>query len=123
MEAKYIAVTFVDAINSHDVAALALLMSDTHVLVDTQGKRLQGCDILRAAWRDFFVWFPDYHIEIERIVVDGDFVVLIGSASGTYSDNSRWSIPTVWTAQICGCRVSEWRVYADGAPVCQLLQN
>ena len=115
MEAKHIATVFVDAINSHDVEALCLLMTDCHVFVDSCGRRFSDSAAMRQAWRDTFRWFTHYRIEVERIIVDGNFVVMIGTANGMTPANECWSMPSVWTAKIEGSRVSEWRVYADSA--------
>jgi ketosteroid isomerase-like protein len=123
MEAKHVATVFVDAINSHDVEALCLLMTECHVFVDSCGRRFSDSAAMRQAWRDTFRWFANYRIEVERIIVDCNFVVLIGTANGTTPTNECWSMPSVWTAQIEGSRISEWRVYADSASIHRMVGN
>jgi ketosteroid isomerase-like protein len=113
MDAKYVAAVFVDAINSHDVEALCLLMTDNCMFTDACGRTHHSVDSLRKAWHDTFRWFPDYQIRIERIVVDGQFVVLIGSTRAKADSEQCSAIPTVWTAEIEDNRVSSWRVYAE----------
>ena len=123
MDAKHIAAVFVDAINTHDVEALCLLMTDDHVFTDACGRTHNSVDSLRQAWLDTFRWFPDYQIRIDRFVVDGQFVVMIGSTSAKPNSEHCSAIPTVWTAEIEGNRVHAWRVYMNTMPVNAPLQN
>jgi ketosteroid isomerase-like protein len=123
MDAKYVAAVFVDAINSHDVEALCLLMTDNHVFTDACGRTHHSVDSLRKAWQDTFRWFPDYQIRIERFVIDGQFVAMIGSTSAKPNSESCSAIPTVWTAEIAVNRVSSWQVYMNIMPMNQTESN
>jgi ketosteroid isomerase-like protein len=123
MDAKYVAAVFVDAINSHDVEALCLLMTDNHVFTDACGRTHHSVDRLRQAWQDTFRWFPDYQIRIERFVIDGQFVVLIGNTRAKADSEHCSAIPTVWTAEIEGNRISSWQVYLNTMPANQTESN
>lgn len=118
LEAKIVAVSFVDAINTQDMEALAALMGDEHLFTDSLGNFYAGCAALKKAWRDYFAAFPNYRIEIDEIYTEGQRVLLIGKASGRYSadctsEENSWQIPMVWKALVAGYHVREWSVYGD----------
>ena len=114
---------FLNAINRHDVAALAALMTEDHLFVDSLGNEMRGRDTMRAGWRGYFAFCPDYSVAREHAIADGPRVALFGKAGGTISDagklvpDNAWSIPAAWLAVIEGGLVREWRVYADNKPV------
>ncbi len=95
MEAKYIVIAFVDAINSKDKNAVRQLMI-TDALAD------QYQPIL-----------PNYTIQVEHIICDCHRVVLTGQAPSCYE-----SVPAVWVAQLCGQRIMDWQVYFSGTSTC-----
>lgn len=112
-----LAVGFVDAVNSHDIDAVAALLSDDHVFIDARGNRTQGRDTVCEGWAVYFSWFPDYTIELTDVLESGNVVALFGFASGTYRDTGRrWEIPAAWKAVVDGDTLREWQVYADTAP-------
>ena len=89
---KLIAVAFVDAINSQDIEALQTLFAAPCLLQKEHS-------------------LLDYQIQVERIMLDNDLVVLIGEAY-----NKEVRIPATWTAQICGSHVLDWQVYLSETP-------
>jgi uncharacterized protein (TIGR02246 family) len=113
----------VENINSHDVDAIAALLTADHRFVDSLGNLTQGRDMLRAAWRQYFRMVPDYQIKVERALADGPHVVLLGVASGTYTPDgtlharNAWSTPMALRALIQGALIAEWQVYADNEPI------
>ena len=110
-------------INSHDVDAIAALLTSDHRFVDSLGGVTQGREALRAGWRQYFRMVPDYQIEVERTLADGPLVVLLGVARGTYttdgtlSAQNAWSTPAALRALIQDGLVAEWQVYADNEPI------
>jgi uncharacterized protein (TIGR02246 family) len=110
-------------IKSHDVDAIAALLTPDHRFVDSLGGVTQGRDALRAGWRQYFRMVPDYQIEVERTLADGPHVVLLGSARGTYTTDgtlraqNAWSTPAAFRALIREGLVAEWQVYADNEPM------
>lgn len=121
---------FIDRVNAHDADGLASMLSDDHVFTDSLGRALRGDRAtLRTAWQAYFCLAPDYRIDIDRIVQDGDLFVLFGRAEGTCVDagvlrpENHWRIPAAWAAEVRGGLVSTWRVFADNTPVASILQR
>ena len=118
-----VARSFVDRINARDVDGLAALMTDDHRFVDSLGGVTAGRDTMRAGWAGYFRMVPDYTLEPAEWFADGEVVVLVGTARGTYSPDGvggpdrRWQTPAACRAVIRGDRVAEWRVIADNEPV------
>jgi ketosteroid isomerase-like protein len=121
--AEAVALTFVKAINRHDVDALAALMTPEHRSVDSLGKMVEGRDNARAVWVGCFRMVPDYAISLEETVCSGPVVILLGGAQGTYTPDgwlkaeNSWETPAAFRAVIKDGKVSEWRVYADNEPM------
>jgi uncharacterized protein (TIGR02246 family) len=113
----------VACINSHDAAAVAALLTPDHRFIDSLGAEVRGRDALQNGWRQYFSMVPDYQIEVDRVLVDGQQVVLLGVARGTYTTDgslnpeNAWSMPGAWRALIRDGLVAEWQVYADNEPI------
>ncbi len=115
---------FVDAINQHDLAALARLMADDHEFVDSLGTCVPGRALVAAAWRTYFKMVPDYTLRVDESFVQGDVAVLLGTAGGTYAGaatDGRWQTPAAVRAVVRDGRVAQWRIYADNEPIRQLM--
>jgi ketosteroid isomerase-like protein len=120
MEAKEVFRAFVAAINRHDVAGLAALMTPDHVFVDSLGNRVTSAAAMEAGWRGYFAMCPDYAIHIDHVISDGHIVLAVGEASGTIHGVA-WKTPAAWSAGILDARITEWRVFADNKPVYEIL--
>lgn len=120
---------FVRAINRQNVDALASLMTPDHTFTDSLGNTVAGRDRMRAGWAGYFGMVPDYSITIEESCGDGDVVVLLGVAGGTYKssagmpEENRWQTPVAIRARVDDCLVAEWRVYADNEPLRVLMRK
>jgi ketosteroid isomerase-like protein len=118
---------FVAKINAHDVGGIIALMSPDHLFVDGLGATFRGVDQMRAGWKSYFAWFPDYAIEITEQFSRGDTVGLFGKARGTYAVNGKlerensWEVPAAWRAMVRNGRVAEWQVYCDNDPVRKIM--
>ena len=115
---KQIVQNFANAINEHDVDKICSLMTDDHKFIDSQGNEVVGKDKMKAGWIGYFQLFPDYKIEITDIFLDGDIVVAVGFASGTFQGRTEikensWHLPASWKAVIKNGKICLWQVYAD----------
>jgi ketosteroid isomerase-like protein len=112
-----------DAINRHDAAGLAALMTDDHVFTDSLGDAVRGREKMTGGWQAYFAFCPDYWVTHEMIFGDGDSVAVFGAAGGTIAANgklppeNKWRTPAAWLAIVENGLVKEWRVYADNKPV------
>jgi uncharacterized protein (TIGR02246 family) len=124
---KSVAQAFVNAINHQSVEEIVDLMTEDHVFVDSLGTRSEGKQRMKAGWEGYFRMVPDYTIVIDETFVDGDVVVMLGTAQGTYSADgglrpeNKWSTPAAWRALIRSSLVAEWRIYADNEPIRQIM--
>jgi len=105
-----VALQFNEAINRRDLSALTALMTEEHQFVDSAGTVLTGRDAAAAAWAGFFERFPDYRNHFEAVRSRGPRVVMVGRS---VCDVPELHGPAIWTAQVEGSRVREWRVYED----------
>jgi ketosteroid isomerase-like protein len=122
-----VAHAFAQAINLHDLEALAAWMTADHRFIDSLGNIMEGRDKMRAGWAGYFRMVPDYTITIEDSFDDGAVVVMLGSARGTYApdgnlrEENHWQTPAAFRALIADGKVAEWRVYADNEPIRRLM--
>jgi ketosteroid isomerase-like protein len=114
---------FVAAINAHDVDGIVECMSPEHVFVDSLGNRIPGT-AMRTGWQQYFEMVPDYWIKTEEEIPNGEEVILLGKAGGTFvpadgvlRTENRWETPAAWRAVVAGDKVTEWRVYCDNEPI------
>ena len=114
-----IALEFVRRINSHDLDGLTDLMSEDHTFVDIEGGIGRGREAMRNGWSQYFSAFPEYQIDVVRVVPLGDVVLLIGRTAGSHVPREIELIETViWSATIEDGFVTEWRiVYTDAEKV------
>ena len=124
-----IAMEFIDRVNRRSPDAIAELMTDDHLFVDSLGEVRSGREVMRRNWARYFSMFPDYTVEVERAFSDDQVVALVGRAGGSYApdgvlrEENRWELPAAWRAVIRGGLVSEWQVYADNSPVLKIIER
>lgn len=114
---------FVRAINRQDTEALAALMTPEHRFTDSLGNVFVGREAMRAGWAMYFRSVPDYSLAIEESFADGQTVVMLGLAQGTYSpdgslkEENRWTTPVALRARVENRLIAAWQVYADNEPI------
>ena len=74
---------FMDLINRRDADKLAELMTEDHLFVDSLGQSIYGREKMRAGWRGYYAFCPDYSISHDEILARGDLVAVFGAAAGT----------------------------------------
>ena len=105
---------FVEAINEHNVEKIIELMSEDYEFIDTWNRKETKKE-MSIGWKDYFEWFPDYHIEILEYFKSNASIGLLGFASGSYkgNKNSYWKIPAFLKITVEKEKVKLWQVVAD----------
>ncbi len=120
---------FMNAINRQNVEDLAALMTADHVFIDGLGTRVSGRDQMKKAWGGYFGIVPDYTVTADETFSNGDVVVVLGMARGTYAGGgalkaeNAWQTPAAWRAVVRDGQIAEWRVYADNEPIRQIMSR
>lgn len=120
---------FVVAINSHSVEKISALMTGDHTFIDAQNNQVAGKEKMAAGWKGYFEWFPDYKIEVEKIISDKDTFAMFGYAQGTFHDlnpdssHAHWRLPASWRAVVQGNKIAIWQVYADTKIPFEIIQR
>jgi len=104
--AKLAALAFVDAVNTHDPARVAATMTLDHVFIDASGMRHKGRETMRAGWREYFGWFPDYEIQIETVFPGPPSAVPFDSVP-SYTENA--NVPVALFGWAKGTASSQFR--------------
>ena len=118
---------FLDRINKRDADKLAELMTEGHIFIDSLGNTMQGREKMRAGWRGYYSFCPDYWVTHEEILGNGDIVAVFGSAGGTIAANgklpqeNRWRTSAAWLAVVENGLVKKWQVYADNKSVYEIM--
>ncbi len=121
MESTEIAVVrnFIAAINNGDASQLSRLMTEDHTFIDSRGRVESGRKKMTDGWKGYFRMFPDYRIDVDDILQEGNLVAFFGSAFGTYNGNrglvpeNRIEMPAAWKAIVENEKIKVWQVYAD----------
>jgi ketosteroid isomerase-like protein len=126
---KAIAISFVKAINDHDVDGIINLMSEDHIFIDALDNISVGKKALKEGWKGYYELFPDYQIEISDITENVSTLGLFGYASATYKNltnklNSNfWRIPASWKAIIENNKIKHWQVYCDYSNLFKIIEK
>jgi len=118
---------FMERINRRDAEGLAALMTEDHVFTDSLGQTVRGRDNMRAGWKGYFAFCPDYWVSHEDIFAAGDRVAIFGAAGGTIAvegkllPKNKWRTEAAWLAVLEKGLIKEWRVYADNKPVYEIM--
>jgi uncharacterized protein (TIGR02246 family) len=110
-----VALEFVDCINRQDVEGLAALMTEDHTFVGYErGDRTQGREVMAGGFAEYFAAFPEYRIQVSRVLRSGDDIAIIGTTTGSHVPPELEARETlIWTARIEQGLVAEWRIYTD----------
>ena len=112
-DAVNLVVSFNEAINAGNVAALAELMTDTHRFIDAAGTAVEGRAACLAAWRGFFDAFPDYRNVFDTVDDVGSAVVIARGRSEC--SFAALQGPATWRAVVRDGLVDVWQV-SEPAP-------
>jgi ketosteroid isomerase-like protein len=120
---------FIAQVNAHDADALSALLAPEHRFIDSLGTVVCGRETLRAGWRAYFNRVPDYRIRVARVLAQGEEVLVVGDAGGTFTADgtlrpeNAWTTPAVFRAVVRDGLIQEWHVYADNDPIRRCMQR
>ena len=120
---------FEELINSCSSEAVAGLLTDDSVFIDSLGNKIQGADKLRGAWAAYFKMVPDYSISHIEIFAEGNTVAVFGTAQGTFARGPEmkkedfWKTPAAWRAVVRDGKIAEWQVFADNEPIRAIMRR
>jgi len=126
---KQIVSAFIDAVNAHDVAKIAGMLTDGHIFIDAHENHFQGKEMMKEAWKMYFQNFPDYKIDPKEFFENGNTVIIVGHASGTVAEHGsinphkHWKRPAVWKAIISNNLIQHWQVFTDTKIVFDLMEK
>lgn len=109
---RSIVLRFIDVVNQGDLEGIASFMSEEVVFTDILGRVYQEKDFME----NYLSAFPDYKIHVHHTLQGGNGVAIFGKTSGSHVppeiEEQGW---LVWTAEIKGGLISEWRIYSNEA--------
>lgn len=129
MTNKEIVLTFVKAINDHDVNKIFDLMSDDHVFIDGYGNKQEGRNGMKESWQNYYLMFPDYGVEITDSIESDSVIGLFGYASGTYKISNEktninfWKTTAAWKAIVENQKIKLWQVYCDYTRLMEIIKK
>jgi len=109
-------VSFIDAVNRGDVAALAALMTEDHTLHVLDEAPLIGKSANIEAWRGYVSSFPQYVIYPHEIAAEGPRVAVVGHTTGSHlglSDEEEQELTIIWSALVDDGRLRLWQIVED----------
>ena len=118
------------ALNDRDYERAAQSFTDTCEYTSmASGVRFTGSASMLNGLREFADAFPDWCVEVERVVVSDPFVVVEWHTSGTHEGEFRGTLPTGIRFERRGCAVAEvvdgriarYRDYYDRATLLEQL--
>jgi len=118
-----VVLAYIDAVNSQSIDKLVGLLTPDHTFTDSLGKKIPGRRHMRDAWLGYFKNVPDYRITVTETFEEGDRVMIVGVAGGTYRSTGlseaeeRWEIPAAWRGKVDGHRLAEWAAFVDHGPL------
>ena len=114
-----VALEFVAAVNTKDLANLANLMSENHKFIDGDGSEHVGKEQMTEGWKEHLKLIPNLSISITMNFQEGNIVVLLGNSKGTIVQNGElrtensWEVPCAWRVLVESDKVVEWQLYAN----------
>jgi ketosteroid isomerase-like protein len=129
MTVEKIAMSFVEAINSKQIAKLSELMISNHIFVDADGTEVSGQERMTKGWLDYFAMVPDFQIEVKEVFSRDNTVLFCGTATGTFAKDgvlypeNHWAVPAAWRAVVENGRVAVWQLYVNPEPMRKILNR
>ena len=130
-ENRHVATRVVDAIDngSDPAAAQDLLAEDVHVHQPGRGVDEVGREAAVDCWNRWHAGLPDYREDVDRVVLEGDTVVVFTTCRGTHRGELEdvsptghaVEVPRVHRFRVDDGHVVEWWTLTDRAAVAEQL--
>ncbi len=125
---KDLILEFLDRINAHDVDGIASFLATDLVFIDAHDHVHRGKQMMREAWAEYFILFPDYKIEVEDVLEQENRLAIFGYASATYKGpapglSNFWRLPAAWKAVVSEGKIKLWQVYCDYKIIYDIIQK
>jgi steroid delta-isomerase-like uncharacterized protein len=122
--------TIIDLANRHEVGAIQEHLADDMTFVNpvTGPTDKSGMELFHAG---FFSGFPDTHYQVDRLISEGDAVVVECTVTGTHlgvfgglaPTRNKISVPAAFCIDVFEGRVKSWRSYLDVAGMMRQVQG
>ena len=109
---------YVEAWNAHDADAVAAFYASDAISRDVGEARPDRASIRRGV-SDYLAAFPNFHLGVSRVGIDGDVVYVEWHATGTHAGPFLNVPPTGRVVQVDGCIVV--RIGSEGLIVSEIL--
>lgn len=126
---KDIVTQFIEAINDHDVKKIEAMMTEDHRFMDSYGVEIIGKVEMIPEWLRFLKITPDYNIDVEDMISEGNKVMVVGQISGTitkdgnmYPEN-QYRCLAAWYGVVEGDKIKEWRLISNLSVIVELINR
>lgn len=113
---KQIVEQFMEAVTNHDYPKIQEMLHEDYTYESSDGQRVEGIDGGMARYEMLTVAFPDLHMDIRNMYVDGNTVVSEFINHGTHQGEMNGIEPTWHPIALPSCSIIEirdGRIYAD----------
>ena len=111
---KALAARFVAAVNAHDADALAPLLTEDFVNIDSWREGVIGRETAIAGARMLFAADPGLRLDVETMSFSDPYVLMRGWVESANLAVGRRR--AVWRARCEGGLIAEWQAWAEGSP-------
>jgi steroid delta-isomerase-like uncharacterized protein len=100
--------TFFEALNARDYARAAGPIAEKCDWVSMPTENVhRGPNAVVAGLREFTKSFPDWYVDVERVITDGNFIVVEWRTTGTFTQPFRGETPNGRRFSRRGCAIAE----------------
>jgi ketosteroid isomerase-like protein len=104
-----IAGQFIDAVNAHDLKAIAAVVDERCKIIDVRGAWMEGRETCVEGLGRFFEIDPDYRIHVESIGRNGDNALITGHVTAR---DPQFATTRLWRALTDDHYLQEWQSYS-----------
>ncbi|MBC8004505.1 MAG: ester cyclase [Verrucomicrobia bacterium] len=107
---------FMEAIANHDYPKIREMLHDEYTYESSDGQRMEGPEAGIARYEMLTSAFPDLHMDIRNMFVDGNTIVSEFINHGTHQGEMNGIEPTYHPIALPSCNIIEIRdgkIYAD----------